>query len=81
MAFVKAGAIVPARTLVAGVPAKIVRELTDDEIKWKSDGTAVYHQLARRYRATMKQTQPLPEMESDRKRVPEFGYRPKHEQG
>jgi phenylacetic acid degradation protein len=79
-AFVKAGTVVPPRTLVAGIPAKVIRELSDDEIKWKSDGTAIYQQLARRYLATMKETQPLREVEKDRKRVPDFGYQPKHEQ-
>jgi phenylacetic acid degradation protein len=81
MTFVKAATIVPARTLVAGVPAKVIRELTDDEIKWKGEGTAVYQQLAQRYLATMKETQPLRELEEDRKRVPDLGYRPKHAQG
>jgi phenylacetic acid degradation protein len=81
MALVKAGTVVPPRTLVAGVPAKIIRELTGDEISWKTEGTAVYQQLARRYLATLKETQPLREMEKDRKRVPDCGYRPKHGQG
>jgi phenylacetic acid degradation protein len=78
MAFVKAGELVPPRTLVAGIPAKIVRELSDDEIKWKREGTAIYQQLARRYLATLKEVQPLREMENNRMRVPDFGYKPKH---
>jgi phenylacetic acid degradation protein len=80
MAFVKAGTIVQPRTLVAGVPAKVIRELSDDEIKWKSEGTAIYQKLAQRYLATLKEVQPLREMEKDRKRVPDFGYKPKHSQ-
>ena len=40
MAFVKAG-FVPPCTLVAGMPARIVRELTDQEIAWKRSGTRV----------------------------------------
>jgi phenylacetic acid degradation protein len=79
-AFVKAGTIVPSRTLVAGVPAKPLRELSEDEIKWKTDGTAIYQQLARRYLATMREVQPLPQVEPVRRRVPDFGYKPKHEQ-
>src|SRR5436190_15388527 len=54
LAFVKAATIVPPRTLVAGIPAKPVRELTDDEIRWKSEGTSIYQHLAQRYLATMK---------------------------
>ena len=80
MAFVKAGTIVPPRTLLAGIPAKPLRDLSDDEIKWKSDGTAIYQQLAQRYLATMKETAPLREMEPERRRVPDFGYKPKHAQ-
>ena len=80
MALVKAEMIVPPRTLVAGVPAKIIRELTDDEIQWKSKGTAIYQHLARRYLATMKETKPLTNVEANRKRVPEIQYKPKHEQ-
>src|SRR5262249_37201463 len=35
MAFIKAGMVVPPHTLVAGVPAKVVRELTEQELAWK----------------------------------------------
>ena len=35
MSFVKAGFAVPARSLVAGIPARLRRELTDEEIAWK----------------------------------------------
>jgi len=80
MAFVKAGTIIPPRTLVAGIPAKPLRALSDDEVKWKSDGTAIYQKLAQRYLATMKETTPLREVEPNRPRVPDFGYKPKHEQ-
>ena len=38
LAFVKAGFAVPPRTLVGGIPARIMRELSDDEIAWKSAG-------------------------------------------
>lgn len=79
-AFVKAGTIVPPRTLVAGVPAKPIRELSDDEIKWKTDGTRIYQQLSQRYLATMREVEPLRAVEHGRRRVPDFGYKPKHEQ-
>jgi hypothetical protein len=39
MSFVKAGFHVPPRTIVAGIPARIVRGLSDGEIAWKSEGT------------------------------------------
>jgi len=80
LAFVKAEMIVPPRTLVAGIPAKIVRELSDAEIHWKTQGTAIYQRLAERHRMTAKEVTPLAAVEANRRRVPEFSYRPKHEQ-
>ena len=80
MAFVKAGTLVPPRSLVAGIPAKVLRELTDEEIAWKSEGTGHYQHLARRHLATARLVTALNEVEPDRKRVPELIYRPKHEQ-
>jgi phenylacetic acid degradation protein len=69
MAFVKAGLIVPPRMLVAGIPARVMRELSEQEITWKSEGTALYQQLAVRSLQTMLETLPLNEVEPNRKRV------------
>jgi phenylacetic acid degradation protein len=69
LAFVKAQMIVPPRTLVAGVPARIMRELTKDELAWKVEGTASYVELTRRCLATMQATTPLAAPEPDRKPI------------
>jgi phenylacetic acid degradation protein len=69
MAFVKAGMIVPPRMLVAGVPAKVVRTLSDEEIAWKVEGTQSYQELARRSLATMMEADALTKVEPDRKRI------------
>ena len=69
MAFVKAGMIVPPRTLVAGVPAKVVRALTEQELAWKVEGTQSYQELTRRSLATMVETEPLAAPEPDRRRI------------
>ncbi len=68
-AFVKAGMEIPPGVLVAGVPAKVVRPLTDTERQWKRDGTACYQALARRSLASMTATTPLTEVEANRPRV------------
>jgi len=68
-AFVKAGAEMPARHLVAGMPAKVIRPLSDEEIAWKVDGTRTYQDLARRSLATMYETAPLTAVEPGRKRI------------
>lgn len=69
MAFVKSGMVIPPRMLVAGLPAKVVRELTDEELAWKMEGTRSYQELTVRSLATMKATQPLTSIEPDRKRI------------
>lgn len=58
-AFVKTDWCIPARVLVAGVPARVVRALGDEEIAAKRRGTEVYQALARRSLATMQVTSPL----------------------
>ena len=69
MAFVKAGMIVPPRTLVAGVPAKVQRALTDLEMAWKREGTQSYQELTRRSLGTMVEADALAAAEPDRKRL------------
>ncbi len=69
MAFVKAGMEIPDNTLVAGTPARVIRELTEKEIGWKSEGAAQYQQLAARSRHTLRPVTPLREVEADRPRV------------
>jgi phenylacetic acid degradation protein len=69
MAFVKAGFVVPPRMLVAGVPGKLVRELSDQELAWKIEGTRSYQDLTRRSLATMTATTPLPAVEANRARI------------
>ncbi len=69
MSFVKAGLEVAPRTLVAGSPAKVIKELTDKEIDWKSAGTRQYQELAVRSMNTMLEVEALTEVEADRPRL------------
>jgi phenylacetic acid degradation protein len=69
MAFVKAGMVIPPRTIASGVPAKVLRALTDMELAWKAEGTRHYQELARRSLATMQAVAPLPAPEAGRKRL------------
>jgi phenylacetic acid degradation protein len=45
-AMVRAGLEIPAGRLVAGVPAKIIRALTEEEIARKLEGSRLYQTLA-----------------------------------
>jgi phenylacetic acid degradation protein len=73
---VAAGAVVPAdfkvpeRTLVGGIPAKILRRLDDADVARKSQGTRVYQDLAARALRTLERVAPLAVPEPNRKRVP-----------
>jgi phenylacetic acid degradation protein len=69
MAFVKAEMVVPPRSLVAGIPARVLRELSDEELAWKIEGTASYQELTRRSFATMRATTPLAAPEPGRRGI------------
>jgi phenylacetic acid degradation protein len=69
MAFVKAEARIPPRTLSAGVPARVLRELSQEEIEWKRTNARLYQDLARRSALTMQLVEPLTAIEADRKRI------------
>jgi phenylacetic acid degradation protein len=72
MSFVKAGMLIPPRSMVMGTPARVVRELTDEEIAWKSFGTRQYHELVTRSQQTMREVEALAEVEPERRRI-DFG--------
>ena len=67
--FVRAGFVVPRRTLVTGVPARIVRELKPEELAWKATGTREYQELTVRCLATLRECTPLAAPEANRPRL------------
>jgi len=66
LSFVKAEMKIPVRSLVVGNPAKIIREVSDDMIAWKTAGTALYQQLPREMHESWKAVEPLREMPTNR---------------
>lgn len=76
--FVPAGFVVPRRSLVTGVPARLVRELAPAEIAWKADGTREYQELARRSLASLRECRPLAAPEPGRPRFGGSGAVPLH---
>lgn len=67
MAFIPSGFVVPPRHLAAGVPARLVRELSEADIAWKDKGTLAYQRLAGRSRLTLRPCAPLAEAEPGRR--------------
>jgi phenylacetic acid degradation protein len=68
--FIRAAFVVPPRTLAVGSPARIIRELSAEELEWKAAGTRGYQELTRRCLSTLKECEPLRAAEAQR---PAFG--------
>jgi phenylacetic acid degradation protein len=70
-AFVAAQTRIPPRSLAVGVPAKVLRTLTDEELAWKIEATRTYQQLCVDSRRAMVPCVPLTAAEPDRRRCGE----------
>jgi phenylacetic acid degradation protein len=68
LAFVRTGGKIPPRSLAAGIPARVLRELGPAEIRWKQDNVGLYQRLAARSAATMVKVEALTEIEPGRMR-------------
>ncbi len=66
LSFVKAGMRFPKRSIIAGNPAKVVREVSDEMIAWKTQGTQLYQSLPRDLYNSLKEVEPLREIPADR---------------
>jgi phenylacetic acid degradation protein len=66
---VASGMQIAARSLVIGVPAKVQRQLRDDEISRKLEGTLVYQRLVRRCKQSLVEATPLSSPEDARVRL------------
>ncbi|WP_233505559.1 transferase hexapeptide repeat family protein [Rhodohalobacter sp. SW132] len=73
LAFVKEGTNIPDRKVVVGNPAKIVKDVTDEMAKWKTEGTGWYQRLPGQMKQSWKECKPLREVPEDRKDQ-ESGY-------
>ncbi len=67
LCFVPADMVIPDRKVVVGNPAKIVKDVSDQMLDWKTEGTKLYQQLPSELRATLKPCEPLRELPADRK--------------
>ena len=67
LAFVKAEMVVPPGTLVAGVPARVVRKLTQVERDWKIQGTDMYKMLTVRSLGTLRRATARTKVEARRR--------------
>jgi len=62
LSFIRQGEKIPARSLVAGNPARIIKPVSDEMMNWKSEGTSIYQQLPQQCQETLKICEPLNEV-------------------
>lgn len=66
LCFVPAKMEIPNRSLLVGNPAKIIKQVSDEMIAWKTKGTQLYQKLATECNETLKECEPLRELEPNR---------------
>ncbi len=66
LCFVPAEMKIPPRKVVVGNPAKIVKDVSDDMLQWKTEGTRLYQQLPDQLRASLRPCEPLRESPAGR---------------
>jgi phenylacetic acid degradation protein len=76
--FVRSGFKCASRSMVMGVPAKVVRQVSDKELGWKKAGTQEYVDLGKRFKDTLREVTPLSEEQNNRPRFQDASHKPKN---
>ncbi|MDF1672805.1 MAG: transferase hexapeptide repeat family protein [Vicingaceae bacterium] len=66
LSFVPAKMEIPNRSLLVGNPAKIIKQVSDEMLDWKTKGTELYKALPKECYDTMRECEPLREVEECR---------------
>ncbi|RRO15293.1 acyltransferase [Flavobacteriaceae bacterium 14752] len=72
MTFIKAETIIPPRSLVVGNPGKVIKEVSDEMIAWKTAGTKLYQQLPQDCHESLEEVEPLREIPKNRPKQENF---------
>ncbi len=75
LSFIKQDEKIPPRSVIAGNPAKIIRQVSNELITWKTQGTALYQQLPAEMIAHWQPCEPLREIPPDTP-IQKKGYKP-----
>src|SRR3990170_4965663 len=68
LTFIKEGKKIPSRSIVIGNPGKIVKQVSDEMIAWKTKGTELYQSLPKEMFEVFKISEPLREVQTDESR-------------
>jgi len=74
LTFIKADENIPARSMVVGNPAKIIKQVSDEMMQWKIEGTNLYQQLPKQMFEGWKECEPIREI-IDQNNLPEQTYK------
>ncbi len=66
LCFIKAGENIPAKSLVVGNPGRIIKEVSDEMIHWKTQGTKLYQMLPQECYESLRACEPLREVPANR---------------
>jgi phenylacetic acid degradation protein/carnitine operon protein CaiE len=69
LSFLRAGSVWAARKVIVGNPARVVKDVSDEMLAWKTEGTALYQALPAELEATLKACEPLREVPADREPI------------
>jgi phenylacetic acid degradation protein len=72
MTFIKADEKIPPRSVVVGNPSKIVKQVSDEMLAWKTEGTAIYQKLPSDLFSESKPCEPLREIPENRPKQEAF---------
>ena len=72
MTFIKSETNIPNRKLVVGNPMRIVKEVSDEMLEWKTAGTKLYQQLPADCYDSLKEVEPLREIPKNRPEQEDF---------
>ena len=74
LSFIKAGEKIPPRSVVAGNPAKMIKQVSDEMLDWKTEGTAIYQRLPQEMREGWKACEALlPDERAEKPTASEVG--------
>ncbi len=73
LSFVKSKEEIPPRSLVVGNPAKVIKQVSDEMLMWKTRGTKVYQQLSQEAKAELKECIPLTD-KSEQEPLPHIDF-------
>jgi carbonic anhydrase/acetyltransferase-like protein (isoleucine patch superfamily) len=76
LTFIKAGEIIPARSMVVGNPHKIIKQVSDEMLAWKTEGTSLYQQLPKQMLDSWKPCEPLTDAALQKTQPAEKNYTP-----